>query len=139
MTPTYYAKKLGMSQIYTDGRAIPVTLLQAEQNTEEAFSEGARVRIVGVSKGKGFQGVVKRWRFAGAPASHGTKHVLRAPGSIGSRFPQHTRKGRKMPGRMGGNQTTVVARLVKIDQEQHVFMVNSPVPGPRGTRVALLS
>src|SRR3989344_4464639 len=66
------------------------------QVTVEQFAPGDVVEVVGISKGKGFQGVVKRHGFAGGPASHGHRHVLRAAGSICCRFPQHVRKGQRM-------------------------------------------
>ena len=126
-----------MSQIYDNGSVVPVTLLQAESKPDEALEVGVKVRVTGYSKGKGFQGVVKRWNFAGAPASHGTKHTLRSGGSIGSAFPQHVRKGVKMPGRMGNKKTTVIMRVVKIDTDRHILMVDGPVPGPRGTKIEI--
>ena len=126
-----------MSQIYDDGSVVPVTLLRAENINEEALQEGIRVRVTGTSKGKGFQGVVKRWNFAGAPASHGTKHTLRSGGSIGSAFPQHVRKGVKMPGRMGNKKTTTMMRIVKIDTKLAILMVDGTVPGPSGAKVEL--
>ena len=137
MPTIIHTKKLGMSQIYDNGGVVPVTLLQAENTADEALQEGVKVRVTGHSKGKGFQGVVKRWNFAGAPASHGTKHTLRSGGSIGSAFPQHVRKGVKMPGRMGNKKTTIMMRLVKIDTKYHILMVDGPVPGPRGAKVEI--
>ncbi|PIZ53923.1 50S ribosomal protein L3, partial [Candidatus Uhrbacteria bacterium CG_4_10_14_0_2_um_filter_41_7] len=73
----------------------------------DLFSAGEKINVVGVSKGKGFQGVVKRHGFKGGPASHGHKDQLRMPGSIGAGGPQRVFKGTKMGGRMGGDQTTV--------------------------------
>jgi len=73
----------------------------------EQFAVGDAVEVVGTAKGKGFQGVVKRHHFKGGPASHGHTDWERKAGSIGSRFPQHTRKGMRMAGRMGGQQVTV--------------------------------
>src|SRR3989339_891211 len=71
------------------------------------FEIGDKVKVSGISKAKGFQGVVKRHGFAGGPASHGGKHNLRQPGSIGSGFPQRVLKGQRMAGRMGGIRRTV--------------------------------
>jgi len=77
--------------------------------------EGDVVKVSGVSKGKGFQGAVKRWGFAGRGASHGVKHEARTLGSTGSSFPERVIKGRKMPGRMGFERTTVKnLKIVKI-------------------------
>ncbi len=78
------------------------------------FKEGENVSVIGISKGKGFQGGVKRHGFHGRNATHGMKHEARTIGSIGQRFPQHIIKGRKMPGRMGADRVTV--KNLKIDE-----------------------
>ncbi len=97
------------------------------------FSVGDTVRVSGVSKGRGFQGVVRRHHFAGGPRTHGHKHNLRAPGSIGSRFPQHVRKGTRMAGRMGGERVTVKGlTIVDVVSEEHLLVVKGAVPGARG-------
>ena len=102
------------------------------------FSEGDIVKVSGVSKGKGFQGVVKRHGFRGMPFSHGHHHVLRHAGSIGQRFPQHTLKGMRMAGRMGGvKRTTRGLRVVKIDKENNLIAVKGAVPGNRGGMVII--
>jgi len=94
------------------------------------FSEGDKVRITGMTKGKGFQGVVKRHGFAGMPASHGHHSVMRHGGSIGQRFPQHTLKGMRMPGRMGNDKFTVRGlEIVKVDIESNTIAVKGAVPG----------
>lgn len=101
-----------------------------------AFTVGDVIQISGFSKGRGFQGVVKRHHFGGGPRSHGHKHNLRAPGSIGSRFPQQTRKGKRMAGRMGGNQVTVTGLTVMdIVPDEHLLVVKGAVPGARGALV----
>lgn len=98
------------------------------------FEVGNKVKVSGISKGKGFQGVVKRYGFKGAPASHGTKHNLRAPGSIGSAFPEHVFKGKKMAGRMGNKRVTVKGlEVVSVDKEKNLLAVSGAVPGRRGT------
>lgn len=98
------------------------------------FSVGDMVKVSGISKGKGFQGVVKRHGFHGMPASHGHHHVLRHAGSIGQRFPQHTLKGMRMPGRMGGKRvTTRGLKIVTVDKESNLLAVRGAVPGRRGT------
>jgi len=97
------------------------------------FQEGEIVKVSGVSKGKGFQGVVKRHGFSGFPATHGTKHGLRAPGSIGSSWPERVFKGRKMAGRMGGQRvTTSGLKIVQIDKENNLLAVRGAVPGRKG-------
>ena len=93
--------------------------------------EGCRyVDVTGVSKGKGFQGVVKRYGFAGGRGSHGSK-FHREPGSTGQNtFPHRTFKNRKLPGRMGRERVTVLSlRLVKIDTEKNLLMIRGAVPG----------
>ena len=100
----------------------------------DIFKEGDVVKVSGLSKGKGFQGVVKRHGFRGAPASHGTKHNLRAPGSIGSSFPERVWKGKKMAGRMGGDRVTVRGlKMTKIDKENNLLAIKGAVPGRKGT------
>lgn len=94
------------------------------------FVPGDIVKVSGVTKGKGFQGVVKRHGFRGMPASHGAHFVLRHGGSIGQRFPQHTLKGMRMPGRMGGQNFTVRGlKVVRVDTENGFVAVNGAVPG----------
>jgi len=98
------------------------------------FKEGDKVKISGVSKGKGFAGAVKKWGFHGQTATHGTKHEERTIGSIGSMFPQRVIKGRKMPGRMGAERITVKSlKIVKIDPESNLLAVKGAIPGRRGT------
>lgn len=98
------------------------------------FKEGDKVKVSGISKGKGFQGAVKMWGFRGKPSSHGVKHEHRTIGSIGSRWPQRVVPGKKMPGRMGGERTTVKnLEIVKIDLENNLLAVKGAVPGRKGT------
>lgn len=98
------------------------------------FKEGDVVKISGISKGKGFQGVVKRWNFKGRPKTHGTKHESRTPGSVGTSFPERVIKGRKMAGRMGTERTTIKnLKIVKVDVENNLIAVRGAVPGRRGT------
>lgn len=98
------------------------------------FKEGEVVKIAGISKGKGFQGGVKRWGFRGRSPSHGTKHEMRTGGSIGSSFPQRVAKGRKMPGRMGSERVTVKnLKIVKVDTENNLLAIKGAIPGRKGT------
>lgn len=98
------------------------------------FQEGDLVKVSGISKGKGFQGAVKRWGFSGGGASHGVKHEHRTLGSVGTSFPERVIKGRKMPGRMGFERMTVKnLKVVKIDKENNLLVIKGAVPGSRGT------
>ncbi|GJL57987.1 MAG: 50S ribosomal protein L3 [Nitrospirales bacterium] len=97
------------------------------------FSEGESINVQGVSKGKGFQGVMKRHNYAGGPASHGSM-FHRAPGSIGSSsFPSRVLKNKKLPGHMGNKRITVRGLTVfKIKAEENILLVEGSVPGPVG-------
>jgi large subunit ribosomal protein L3 len=104
-----------------------------ETVTVEAFEVGARVKISGTSKGKGFQGTIKRHNFASGPKSHGS-HNVRAPGSIGaSAWPARVMKGIRGPGQMGNKRATQEGlEVVQIDASQNLLLVRGSVPGPRG-------
>lgn len=104
----------------------------------DTFEEGDIIKVTGTSKGKGFQGVVKRHGFAGAPKSHGTKDQLRMPGSIGATGPAHVFKGTKMGGRTGGERATVTnLEIIKIDKENNILYIKGAVPGARGGLVLI--
>jgi len=97
------------------------------------FKEGEKVTVSGISKGKGFAGVVKRWGFHGRPRTRGTKHEERTHGSIGAATPSRVIKGIKMAGRMGGERVTVKnLKIVKIDPENNLLAIKGAVPGRRG-------
>lgn len=100
------------------------------------FQVGEKVSVTGISKGKGFQGVVKRHGFGGGRASHGSA-FHRAPGSIGAGTdPSEVVKGKRMPGRMGGRRVTVRnLSVMKIIPQEHVMLVKGAVPGPNGSLV----
>ncbi|MEW6419650.1 MAG: 50S ribosomal protein L3 [Nitrospirota bacterium] len=102
--------------------------------TVEKFSKGDRVSVTGVSKGKGFQGVMKRHHFAGGPGSHGSM-FNRAPGSIGaSSFPSRVWKNQGLPGHMGLERITVKnLEIVDIRADQNLLLIRGAVPGPKGT------
>jgi large subunit ribosomal protein L3 len=102
--------------------------------TVDIFAVGDKVKVQGVSKGKGFSGVMKRWNFSGAgSSSHGTKHTNRKAGSIGSMFPQRVVKGRKMAGRMGTDSVTVKnIKVVSVDAEKNIIALKGAVPGKNG-------
>jgi len=104
--------------------------------TVDSFEVGARVKISGVSKGKGFQGTIKRHNFKSGPKSHGS-HNVRAPGSIGaSATPSRVFKGIRGPGRMGGGRVTQRGlTVVEIIPGQNLLLLRGAVPGPRGGTV----
>ena len=96
----------------------------------ETFTEGETINASGTSKGKGFQGVVKRHGFAGFRATHGNKDQERMPGSIGNKGPARVFKGKKMPGRMGGGTITVTnLKVVKVDVENNIIFIAGALPG----------
>jgi large subunit ribosomal protein L3 len=99
----------------------------------DSFAPGELVDVTGVSKGKGFQGGVKRWHFRGGDASHGSM-FHRAPGGIGaSSFPSRVWKGQHFPGHMGNERITAKnLRVVKIDSDENLLLVRGAVPGPKG-------
>jgi large subunit ribosomal protein L3 len=106
--------------------------------TVEKFNEGEKVDVIGVTKGHGFQGVVKRYRFGGGPASHGSM-THRRGGSYGfCQDPGHVIKGKKMPGHMGSKKRTVQnLRVVKIDTERNLILVKGSLPGANGSIIAV--
>ncbi|MGC9599299.1 MAG: 50S ribosomal protein L3 [Minisyncoccia bacterium] len=172
-------KKLKMTQIWKDGKVVPVTVIHAEPNkvttvrskdkdgyeaiqilagktkrefrnrewhpiemgkfkvgdavTVEAFAAGEKVRVSGLTKGRGFQGVVKRHGFHGGPKTHGQKNRFRAPGSIGSTAFQRVVPGRRMAGHMGTDRVTIKNLVVAdVDKEKNLIFLRGAVPGARG-------
>jgi len=104
------------------------------------FEVGEKVNVAGVTKAKGFQGVVKRYGFSGGRKSHGGKHDLRKPGSIGATFPEHVVKGRRMAGRMGGaNMTALNLTVAYVNKEEGLIGVRGAVPGVNGRIVKIMS
>ena len=102
------------------------------------FAIGDTVKVIGTSKGKGFQGVVKRHHFHGHNKTHGTKDQVRTGGSIGAGGPQHVFKGLKMPGRMGnGRSTASNLKIIQIDQENNILYISGAVPGARNGLVLI--
>jgi large subunit ribosomal protein L3 len=98
------------------------------------FKEGDLVSVSGISKGKGFAGVVKRWGFSGRSKAHGMKHEERTPGSVGASTPSRVIKGKKMPGRAGGQRVTIKnLEIVKVEPEKNLLYIKGAVPGSRGT------
>lgn len=105
-----------------------------QEFTVEVFEAGDRVKVTGTSKGRGFQGVVKRHGFAGRPASHGHP-MSRTPGSMGpGTDPSRVIKGKKLPGQMGGTRTTVRnLEIVRVDADRNLLFVKGGVPGSRNS------
>jgi large subunit ribosomal protein L3 len=108
-----------------------------EIKVEELFEVGTKADVAGVSKGKGFAGVMKRHNFKGQSASHGVHKTHRAPGSIGAcATPARVFKGMKMAGRMGGEKvTTLNLEIAGVDPERGLLLLNGSVPGPKGSVV----
>jgi len=131
-------------QFFAHVREVPVASVegfvvgQTVSLDNVAFDTTSKVSVMGTSTGRGFQGVVKRWNFAGGPASHGGM-LGRRPGAIGNMCSQgKVIKGKKLPGRMGGKRVTVQGlQVVKVDVEQGVILVKGAVPGRKNSLVHL--
>ena len=135
-----------MTQVFEEnGTVSAVTVLKVGSEKPEdiqIFSEGDNVTVSGTTKGKGFQGVVKRHGFGGGRRTHGQKHSEREPGSIGggARAGGRVAKGMRMAGRMGGDRMTFKnLRVVRILPETNEILVSGAVPGRRGSKVELKS
>jgi len=102
----------------------------------DTFAVGDKVKVTAEMKGRGFAGPIKRHGFHGAPASHGHDHP-RAVGSIGGRFPQHVRKGKRMAGRMGGVRTVTNLVVVDVDVKRNLIAVKGAIPGANGGLVRI--
>jgi large subunit ribosomal protein L3 len=133
-------KKAGQGA-FAHVREFPVTedsCSVGDEVTCQIFTAGDRIDVTGTSKGKGFQGVIKRWGFSGGRSTHGST-FHRAPGSIGcSAYPSHVFKGKKMPGQMGNARVTT-HNLVVVDvrPEQNLILVQGSVPGPKNGIVSI--
>ena len=140
------AKKVNMTQVFLEsGEAVPVTLVVFENSKGQTLDtdsqgltlkEGDIVTVSGKSKGKGFQGVVKRHGFKGGRRSHGQKHSEREAGSIGGggRAGGRVVKGMRMAGRMGNEKVTVKnLKIIKILPETREIFIRGAIPGRRGT------
>jgi len=131
-----------MTQIWQDDRVSAVTVLKVFPESGPLLAEiksGDKVMVSGKSKGRGFQGVVKRHGFRGGPKSHGQKDRLRAPGSIGATAPQRVIKGRRMAGHMGMVRVTIKnMEVAAVEPEKKILMVKGAVPGQRGAKVEIV-
>lgn len=105
----------------------------------DVLEEGKKADVTGISKGKGFAGSMKRHNFKGQGASHGAHKIHRAPGAIGAcATPARVFKGKRMPGRMGNEQTTLMnLDVVKVDTERNLVLLRGSVPGPKGSIVVI--
>ncbi len=131
--------KIKMSQIFKNDVVYPVSVIKTEKKEDaEIFKEGELVDVSGTTKGKGWQGVVKRHGFGGGPQTHGQKNRLRAPGSIGSTAPQRVLPGKKMGGRMGGIRKTIKnLQIVSLDKENGLILIGGSVPGNNKGKVEI--
>lgn len=105
----------------------------------DVLEVGGLADITGITKGKGFSGVMKRYNFAGMGASHGVHKTHRAPGSIGAcATPARVFKGKRMPGRMGGDQRTMMnIEVIQVDADRNLLLLAGSVPGPKGSVVVI--
>ena len=128
-------KKVTMREFDLDG--VLASVVKGDVLSLDIFESITEVTVSGISKGKGFQGAMKRWNFSGGPASHGSK-FHRALGSIGKRKPRRTKPGQKMHGHMGLDGITLKhVPLVLVNKELGVIAIKGPVPGARNSLVTL--
>jgi len=127
-----------MTQLFKDdGRIVPVTVLQAEDEVGEDLIN-KKVTVIGNSKGRGFAGVMKKWGFKGSMATRGQSDKPRAPGSIGAQTPGRVMKGKKMAGRMGNAKVTIKGlSILRVDSLEKKIVVSGPVPGPRNNKLQI--
>jgi len=129
----------GLWEFRVDAKDIGNYSVGGELKADEVFKVGQIIDVSGVTKGKGFQGTIKRWNFTMGDATHGNSLSHRAPGSIGQRqTPGRVFPGKKMAGHMGAeNQTVMNLEVVKIDAERHLIAVRGAVPGAPGGNVVI--
>ena len=133
-----HLKELPALRALREFRGDPGELRRGDTLDVSVFSPGDIVKVTGISKGKGFQGVVKRHGFHVHPSTHGHKDQERMPGAIGAGGVQHVRKGQRMAGRMGGERVTVRnLKIVAIDKEKNRLLVKGAVPGARNSLVMI--
>lgn len=134
-----HLKDLSLMRVLREFRGADLSTIKRGDVIEASvFQPGEQVDVSGISKGKGFQGVVKRHGFHGHPSTHGHKDQLRMPGSIGAGGVQHVLKGRRMAGRMG-NERVTVKNLKVIEVRDGVLVLKGAIPGPRHTIVEIVS
>jgi large subunit ribosomal protein L3 len=129
----------GLWEFRVDAKEIGKYNVGGELKADEVFKTGQKVDVAGVTKGKGFQGTIKRWNFTMGDATHGNSLSHRSPGSIGQRqTPGRVFPGKKMAGHMGAeNQSVMNLEVVKIDAERHLIAVRGAVPGAPGGNVVI--
>ena len=130
-----------LSEFRTEGTPQAGSALKVGDKIDlSQFKPGDDIVVSAISKGKGFQGVVKRHGFGGGPRSHGQKHSEREPGSIGGGLRTHVPVGMRMAGRMGSDRVTVKGlKVAHIDQEENIMYVSGAIPGRRGTLVEVVA
>lgn len=116
------------------------TDLKIGDNVENSFVENEKIQVSSLSKGKGFQGVVKRHGFGGGPRTHGQKHSEREPGSIGGGLRTRVPKGMRMAGRMGSDKITQKnLKVVFVDKENNIMLIKGAIAGPKGALVSIIA
>ena len=134
---------LGRTGLFRYLRELPVDDLEGlqlgQQVNVELFQPGEKVDVIGISKGRGFQGVMKRHGFHGGPRTHGQSDRARAPGSIGANtYPGRVFKGKKMAGHMGNVRvTTKNLEVVEVDPERHILLLKGGVPGAPNSLITI--
>jgi len=136
-----HTKELGNFKVLQEFRAKVGEELGLERGAKidaSIFAPGDLVRVTSTSKGKGFQGVVKRHGFHGGPRTHGQKHSEREPGSIGGGLRGKVPKGKRMAGRMGGTTITVTnLKVLQVLPETNELLIKGAIPGRRGTIISI--
>ncbi len=123
-------KKLHMTQVWKEDVVYPVSVIKVHDGDISKIKTGDLVKVSGITRGRGFQGVVKRHGFHGGPQTHGQKNRLRHSGSIGNTSPQRIIPGRRMAGHMGAVRHTVLNLLiVEVKPEEHQLLIRGAVPG----------
>lgn len=135
----FIGTKLKMDQIWQDVAAMGVTPVKMNADADlSSLKVGDLVKVSGITRGLGFQGVVKRHGFHGGPKTHGQKNRHRAPGSIGNTTPQRVIPGRRMPGHMGVRRVTIKnLTIVDIKPEEKVVLLKGSIPGHDGKKVEI--
>ena len=135
-----HVKELGSFSALREFRVSPESFKTGDRIIASTFTAGDVVEVSAVTKGRGFQGVVKRHGFHGGPRSHGQKHSERAPGSIGGGLRSRVPKAMRMAGRMGSDRVTVKnLRIVAVNEAENQILISGAVPGRCGTLVEVRS